>query len=201
MFIKTIVKTDTKTKKRYKYFRLCESYRIDKKSRHRSILSLGVIPELNSPELKKSFADRLEQLISGAVILFGIELPPNLEVLAADFYKKYKEKNIVSSVNESPKTDSFVHKPDFDTIDLNSIESEEVKEIGSEWLCFQTLEQLGLGAFLRSLGWEEKAIKMALLHIISKAVVWPPIIPTLLQTVYNNKLTPRIFALANNNRR
>ena len=34
MFIKTIVKTDKKSGKRYDYYRLCESYRIEGKPRH-----------------------------------------------------------------------------------------------------------------------------------------------------------------------
>ena len=41
MFIKTLVKTDKKIGKRYNYYRLCESYHIGNKVRHRSIVSMG----------------------------------------------------------------------------------------------------------------------------------------------------------------
>jgi hypothetical protein len=46
MFIKTIVKTDTKSSKRYDYYRLCEGYRIGNKVRHRTILSLGKLQSI-----------------------------------------------------------------------------------------------------------------------------------------------------------
>ncbi|HDR50303.1 MAG TPA: IS1634 family transposase, partial [Mariniphaga anaerophila] len=53
MFIKTIVKTDKKTGKRYNYYRLCESYRIGNKTRHRSIVSMGRLDGIETREDKK----------------------------------------------------------------------------------------------------------------------------------------------------
>jgi len=64
MFIKTIVKTDKKTGKRYEYYRLCEGYRIGNKVRHRSILSLGRLSGIESKEDKKMLADRIESLLN-----------------------------------------------------------------------------------------------------------------------------------------
>jgi hypothetical protein len=65
MFIKTILKTDKKTKKRYYYYRLCESYRIADKPRHRTILNIGRLQELPNKEDQKLLADRIEEIIQG----------------------------------------------------------------------------------------------------------------------------------------
>ena len=65
MFIKTIVKTDKKSGKRYNYYRLCESYRFGNKTRHRSIVSMGRLDGIETREDKKLLADTIEALIHG----------------------------------------------------------------------------------------------------------------------------------------
>jgi hypothetical protein len=65
MFIKTIVKTDKKSGKRYNYYRLCESYRIGNKTRHRSIVNMGRLDGIETREDKKLLADTIEALIHG----------------------------------------------------------------------------------------------------------------------------------------
>jgi len=65
MFIKTIPKTDKKTNKRYYYYRLCESYRVGGKPRHRTILNLGSLEELPNRQDHKLLADRIEQILRG----------------------------------------------------------------------------------------------------------------------------------------
>jgi len=126
---------------------------------------------LNSPEQKKIFADRLESLIKGEPLLFS-SISPELVALLEKFYTKYQEKALLDKASNVQQKEVVVEvqDDDFQIINLNSVETDNVKEIGAEWLCFQTLEQLGLGDLLLSLGWSEKAIKIALLHIISKAV-------------------------------
>jgi hypothetical protein len=56
------------------------------------------------------------------------------------------------------------------TIDLNSLRKRDVREIGGEWLCYQSLEQLGIADYLANREWEEKDIRLALTHLISRAV-------------------------------
>lgn len=78
MFIKAVIKTDKKTGKSYKYYRLCESYHLCDKIRHRNILyilyilSLGSLDELTDSNDFKLLADRVEQLLNGQQPLFPI---------------------------------------------------------------------------------------------------------------------------------
>ena len=71
MFIKTIVKTDKKSGKRYDYYRLCEGYRIGDKVRHRTIVSMGNLDGVESKRDKKILADLIEVLLKGDRQLFS----------------------------------------------------------------------------------------------------------------------------------
>jgi hypothetical protein len=70
MFIKAIPKIDRNTGKAYNYYRLCESYRLGNKVRHRNILSLGNLAELSDNKYFKLLADRIEQLVCGKFPLY-----------------------------------------------------------------------------------------------------------------------------------
>ena len=62
-----------------------------------------------------------------------------------------------------------VYGSDFVSVDINSIENDQAREIGCEGVRFQALEELGLGDFLRQQKWCEEDIKLSYLHIIAKA--------------------------------
>ncbi|MDQ3537086.1 MAG: IS1634 family transposase [Bacteroidota bacterium] len=174
MFLKSIIKTDKISGKRYEYLRLCESYRIADKTRHRNIVTLGLVPQLDSPALKKQFADRLEHLIKGSEELFlNANLPLEIEALAHQFYNKIKEKQEVKhyiklSEPEAPK--ESLQQADYEEVDLNSVVCEQAKEAGSEWLCYQAMQQLGVAQFLEEQGLDDKWINICMIHWISKAI-------------------------------
>ncbi len=63
---------------------------------------------------------------------------------------KSRHKNIISKktiANEYVKLENQVDG-NFQTIELETLSIEQVREIGSEWLCYQALEQLGFSKFL-----------------------------------------------------
>ena len=55
-------------------------------------------------------------------------------------------------------------------VDADTLKHTQVREIGAEWLCFQSLEQLGVKEFLKNLGWDQSRIQLTLTQIISRAV-------------------------------
>ncbi|MDI9338407.1 MAG: hypothetical protein QM539_08275 [Alphaproteobacteria bacterium] len=55
-------------------------------------------------------------------------------------------------------------------ISFDSMEHQDVRTIGSEWLCYQGLEHLGLPKFLSKLGFDETQVALTLTQIISRAV-------------------------------
>jgi len=53
-----------KHRKRYDYYRLCESYRLNGKPRHRTIISLGKLEALSLKEDRKLLADKMETMLN-----------------------------------------------------------------------------------------------------------------------------------------
>ena len=128
MFIKTIVKTDKKTGKRYDYYRLCESYRLNGKPRHRTILSLGNLEYLFSKEDRKLLADRIESMLTGAINLFDNQENPNISKYAQEYYNKIVEGRLYDAA-KGKTTDTNVHSPDYQEIDINTFETSDVRWI------------------------------------------------------------------------
>ena len=77
MFIKKIDKNNLKTGKKYYTYRLCESYRIENKVRHRNIMNIGLLEGIRKEDFKL-LCDRIEQKIKGITVLF-LSVPQEVE--------------------------------------------------------------------------------------------------------------------------
>ena len=170
MFIKSIVKTDKDTAKKYQYYRLCESFRIGNKTRHRSILSLGKLEEIPSEIDRKILADRIEHLFNNTPGLFDHQVPAVVEKLAMEFSGVLRRK-ASEEVPVLQQTDtSGGSQSDYERIDTKTIRHEDVREVGAEWMCKQAIDQLDIAGFLMDKGFDEQQINTCLLHIVSRAV-------------------------------
>jgi transposase len=171
MFIKKIDKTNLQGNK-YSYYRLCESIRIGTKTRHNNLLNLGTLPGLAEDD-RKALANRIESLYMGTGALF-FSVPDKVEALAIKFYRELREKNKVSKDKgaKSPpdQPSGAALAPDLETVDINSIEHDEVREAGAEWLCLQVVQELGIPGLLASQGLDEQTVNKALALLISRAV-------------------------------
>lgn len=162
MFIKVIPKQDKISGKQYKYYRLCESYRVGDKPRHRSVLSLGTLDELTDKCDFKLLADRIEQLLNGKPTLFPIS--PTIEKLAQSFYNQLISRKLIDRLPLLPI------ERNIQSVDLESVSIENVREIGSEWMCYQALSQLQLRKYFDEIGFSTIDTDLSLMHIISRAV-------------------------------
>ncbi len=169
MFIKTIVKTDKKSGKRYEYYRLCQSYRVNGKPRHRTIISLGKLENLKTNAERKLLADRIEDLLTGTNKLFVTDEEAHIELYARKFYEKIVSQKLYDAKPINTEN-SVEHIADYEEVDINTLETEEAQEIGSEWLVYQAIEQLEIYQMLEEQGFDEKEIKRAIAHIISRCV-------------------------------
>lgn len=170
MFIKTIVKTDQKTQKRYEYLRLCEGYRIGGKVRHRSIISLGLLKGIETKEDRKILADRIESLVRAEGSLFSQDIPAVIEKHARAAYKRIVDEKLMD-VSASLKTETAETIKDYQEVDLNSFNHDEAREMGAEWMVKQTLDQLGLFPFLQEqCGFDQQEANTAMMHLTSRAV-------------------------------
>jgi hypothetical protein len=177
MFVKKINKKNRNGELVYAYYRLCESYRIGKVVRQKTVLSLGKLDTLSSEEQFKQLADRIESLLAGQSEMF-LAKDPAIEILAQKFYaqlceKKKIEQRTGSCRGNDPANDNNSQgaEPEDETlVKLSTLSHDYVSEIGAEWLCLQTIQKLKLPEFFAAQGWDQKQINTALIHIISKAV-------------------------------
>jgi transposase len=170
MFVKTIVKTDKSSGKRYDYYRLCEGYRIGDKVRHRPIVSLGTLEGIETKEDRKLLADRIESLVKGYMPLFSHSLNPLIEKYAQQAYKRISDEKLMD-VNPITKPEGEKIESDYREVDVNSMVHEHVCELGAEWLCRQAADKLMLRGFLtQQCGFNDVQADTALMHIISRGV-------------------------------
>ena len=169
MFISKVYKSNKGTDKKYEYYRLMHSYRVGNKTRHQFIMMLGSLE--NCPVDKhKVLADRIEQIVIGEKSFFEVEV--QIEEIAQNFAKQILEKNITFarkniSRHELSHDDN---ETDFVTVDINSLETENVREIGAEWLSKQAIEQVRLDVFLKEQHISEQLKKTCQISIISRMV-------------------------------
>jgi hypothetical protein len=161
MFIKGYSKYNKTTQERHIYYKLCESYRINGNIRHYVILGLGKLEELENVEEKRMLAIRIEEIIKGG----GNSLPTGIlggkvEQLAWHFYKEIIDKK---------RLDVHLPKGEWETVNISTLRNKDAREIGSEWLCKQAFDQLGITDFLKVKGWSDEKISLATTHIISRA--------------------------------
>ena len=162
MFLKPIIKTIKATGERKIHYRLCESYRFENTVRHQTILHLGSLEDLPEIDQKKALGIRIDELVrqsrTGNQCLFDLH-DQLIETLAQKYFAAIKAKR---------RLDVAAGK-DYHRIDTNTVKNKNIKEVGSEWLCMQALEQLDISTFLNHKGWPSEQIELALTHIISRA--------------------------------
>lgn len=171
MFIKKIDKSNSEGKK-YTYYRLCESIRIGNKTRHNNLLNMGSLSNLEEDD-RKALANRIEDLYLGNNTLF-VDISDTVETLAVRFYKelrnKYKQFQNQTSLPVTHKDIETIPSKDMELIDINSIQHDEVREVGAEWLCIQAIEELGITDFLALQNWDKETINKSLTLLVSRAV-------------------------------
>lgn len=172
MFIKAIVKTDNKTGKRHDYFRLCEGDRIGNSVRHRTIGSIGKLEDIESKEDKKFLADLIEAFAKGDRQLFPFEVKPVIEKHAREFANRITNEKLLDIAPRTVSSEGVeVENENYENVDINSIRHDQVREIGSEWLCKQAMEQLGFRDLLEGhWGFSGTAANLSMAHIVSRAV-------------------------------
>jgi transposase len=55
-------------------------------------------------------------------------------------------------------------------VDVDTLQHSNVREIGAEWMCYNTWDQLQLTSFFQSQGWNETQIQLVATQIIGRAV-------------------------------
>lgn len=163
MFLKWINKYCKTENRTVTYYRLCESYRDEFGfPRQRMVIGLGRLDEIPETDQKILFQERINELIKGEPSLHSPCTDESVEILAQNCYQQIRVKGTAMG---KPKPSDEI-----DMVKLNTLKNKDVREIGSESVCYQALQQLGIDGFLKCRGWEAEQIKLASTHIVSRAV-------------------------------
>jgi len=143
------------------YYRLVESYRnAEGRVYHRTILNIGFIDDDYSPEQLNQTARILTDRYEQKQRLFEPTDTAVIELAETLWKRIIKDKRL----------DLTLHSPTSRQIDADTMRHSNVREIGSEWICHQSLEELGLIKVLAAAGFTQEQIQLAATQIISRAV-------------------------------
>ncbi len=166
MFIRKVVKKDKSKLTYYTYYRLTHSYRAGNKIRQVVVLNLGKLEGVDK-ESHKLLANRIEELVTGIGSGFiPMEISAEIETLAQSFAKQISKEKIFNS--DKGQLISQDVKSNFQTVDLESLEQLESKQIGGEWLVKQAFEAMDIPSVLETIGLDTKQVKVAQLLLTAK---------------------------------
>ena len=144
MYIKKVRKKNHGSDVVYEYLHLVENVRTENGPRQRLILNLG---NLDVHEDKyKELANCIESFLVGQETLFSNDL--KIEKIARDAVSKIFKNRI----NSNEETNNLPYQNDFRNVDVNSIETSEVRSIGPEYVCHQIWKKLNLNSVLADAG-------------------------------------------------
>lgn len=165
MFIRKTTHTNNKNGQAYSTYKLIESIRTERGPRQRAVLNLGSDFTID-PEQWKELADRIEQIISGQTCLFPVS--EQIEQAA----RRYAQQIIRRHGQRSPVSVTEQDTPDFQTVDLNTLENEQIRSVGGESVVLAAIFELELDKKLEAMGFNRPNIE-ATIGVIAARLLAP----------------------------
>jgi hypothetical protein len=162
MFIRKVPHKDKKNRKQYYTYKLVESFRTQRGPRQRDVLNLGV--DFHLPKQQwKDLANCIEAIITKQKLLF--DYPHEISTLA----KKYARTIIRQQSMAIDEGKDVIS--DYQNIDVNSIDNEDVRTVGAEHVVLETIKDLEIERKLKSFGLNRFQISVALGVIAGRMIV------------------------------
>jgi transposase len=162
MFIRKVPHRDKKNRKEYYTYKLVESIRTQRGPRQRDVLNLGV--DFNLPkEQWKDLANCIEGIITSQRPLF--DYPKEISKLA----KKYAKTIIRQQAYAIDAGEDI--SPDFESIDVNSVDNEDARTVGAEHVVYETIKELEIDRKLKNLGLNRFQLTVALGVVAGRLIV------------------------------
>lgn len=160
MYFKCSIRCHPETGKITGYYRLVESYRnADDRICHRTILNVGFMEDTTAEQrnrIQRQLTDRYENKQT----LFT-ETDPIVIKYVDQLWQR---------ITESKRLDIVPFEQRARMIDADTMKHSNIREIGAEWICYNTWDKLQLTQLLLANGWSEEQIQLAATQIISRAV-------------------------------
>ena len=142
------------------YYRLVESYRNESdRVCHKTLLNIGFWADATKEQKDKVVA-YLNERYKNELALFE-ETDEKVMQWVTRFWNEMIVKKTIDR-----KTMEEKHR----LVKADTIKHKEAREIGTEWLCANTWNQLQLTELFKTIGWSEEKIQLAMTQVISRAV-------------------------------
>ena len=162
MYIRKVNKKDRASGEMYTTYRLVEGYRNAKgQVRQEVLLHLGAGFNVDATNWK-ALTDRIESILDGQPSLFGLEaeLEREAQRLASQITKR-------QALQQPPAITPSAAR-EYQSVDLDSLQYNDVRRIGAEYVGYHAACQLGLPEILEKQGLTPKQINTAMANIISR---------------------------------
>ena len=165
MYVRKVNHYNKSSRVEYYTYKLVESVRTERGPRQRTLLNLGT--DFTLPKEKwKEFANRVEEIITGQTPLF--DYPEETETLAKECARKIIHRQ--SSVLPEKEYPSSDYLPDYQIVDVNSTENDQVRTIGAEHVVYHTIKELELDRRLAELKFNKPHMEAALGVIAARLI-------------------------------
>lgn len=160
MYLKFSLRRHPQTQEPLAYYRLVESYRNETdRVCHRTLCNIGFWTELTLDQ-KQKVVDHLNSLYDHQTELFE-ETDEAVRIWVDRLWQLMIDKKTIDRKQLANR-----HR----LINVDTIKHKEAREIGTEWICAQTWNKLGLSELFAGLGWSESKVQLAMTQVISRAV-------------------------------
>ena len=156
------MRTNPATGEHSGYYRLVESYRnMDDRVCHRTLLNVGFVGFLK-PEQMNKIQSALTDRSKGLTSIFE-----ESDAVVVEYIERYWAELVSNKKVDTPEQ---AKNKRHNYIDAQTMQHRDVRELGTEWLCYNAIEELGIRTFLDNQGWDEEQISLTLTQLISRAV-------------------------------
>lgn len=167
MFIREVTHKNRKNNTTYCTYKVVASVRTERGPRQHDLLNLGADFDLPM-EQWKTLANRIEEIITGQEPLFNGSM--EIEALARRCAGKIIRRQ--SSVVNERADSSPDYEPDYQTVDINSVDNEHARTIGAEHIVYHTIKELDLVRELTRLGFD-KPYREVTIGVIAARLIDP----------------------------
>ncbi len=165
MFIREVSHKNKNNNIAYSTYKIVESYRTEQGPRQRTILNLGT--SFNLPTDQWGLLSRcIEEIITGRRSFIGY--PEEIESSAQKYARMIIRQQ--ASIVEIKKDSSPDYEPDYQEVDINSVQNENSRTIGAEHVVYQTIKELELDKKLVELGFNKPYLDAAIGVIAAKLI-------------------------------
>ena len=172
MFIRKTTQKNSKSGVSYSTYRLVRTYRnVLGKVKPETLLNLGTQFAIAEKHWRL-LTDRIEQLLSGAQLLFELELPMSVEQEAQRIVRVLgKRKAVEIKAVPISACEATEAEQDYQTVDINSLRNSDIKNIGTEHVAHHAVKQLHLPQILTNAGFSQKQTDITIASVISRLIV------------------------------